>query len=151
MSAFGAVAVERARPRTVLVAVAVLVALVANLLVYAIGRLAGGRYQFTGASPAGGAPVVNEVDALTVAGFTVVPLLVGLTLAAALSRRWPWVLTVALVVAPVLALVTIALGTVPVDFDTVSTAALGACHVVAGIVSVLALLQLRRLHPHRPA
>lgn len=155
MSAFGAVAVERARPRTVLVAVAVLVALVANLLVYAIGRLAGGRYQFTAPTGApaggGGAPVVNEVDALTVGGFTVVPLLVGLALAAALSRRWPWVLTVALVVAPVLALVTIAVMTVPTDLDTVSTVALGGCHVVLAIVSVLALLQLRRLHPHRPA
>lgn len=151
MSAFGAVAVERARPRTVLVAVAVLVALVANLLVYAIGRLAGGRYQFTGASASAGGAPVNEVDALTVAGFTAVPLLVGLALAATLSRRWPWVLTVALVVAPVLALVTIAVGTVPADFDTVSTVALGACHVVVAIVSVLALLRLRRLHPHRPA
>lgn len=155
MSAFGSVAVERARPRSMLVAVAVLAALVANLVVYSIGRLAGGSYRFTAptsASADGGAgPVVNEVDALTVGGFTVVPLLAGLALAAALSRRWPWVLSLALLVAPALALVTIAVMTVPTDLDTVTTVALAACHVVLAVVSVLALLQLRRLHPHRPA
>lgn len=54
---------------------------------------------------------------------------------------------VVLVVAPVLALVTIAVMTLP----TVTPLALAGCHVVLAIVSVLALLQLRRLHPHRPA
>lgn len=64
MSALDSVAVERGRPRTVLVAVAVLVALVANLVVCTVGRLAGGSYRFTAptrASAGGGSgPVVNE-------------------------------------------------------------------------------------------
>lgn len=140
----GLLAVERGRPRTVLVVVAVLVALAVNLLIYAIGRLAGGSYRFT----AGGAPV--EVDALTVGGFSVVPLLIGLTLAALLSLRWPRVVLVALVVAPVLALVTVPLLTLPADFDGTSTVALALCHVTMAVVAVLALLRLRRLRPHRP-
>ena len=144
MSAPGLLAVERGRPRSVLVVVTVLVALAVNLLIYAVGRLAGGSYRFTSA----GAPA--EVDALTVGGFTVVPLLVGLTLAALLSRRWPRLVLVALVVAPVLALVTVPLLTLPADFDRTSTLALALCHVALAVISVLALLRLRRLHPHRP-
>lgn len=143
MSGVDSVAVRRARPRTVLVLGAVLVALVANLVIYSAGRLAGGSYRFT--SPTGPA----EVDALTLGGFTVVPLLVGLALAAVMGIRWPWVLGVALVVAPALALITIALMTVPADLDSVSTFALALCHVVLAVVSVLALLRLRALHPHR--
>ena len=84
------------------------------------------------------------VDAATVAGFATVPLLVGLVLAALLARRWPRVLTVAQVVAPVLALVTVPLMTLPADFDRVSTAALALGHVVLAPVSVLALRALRR-------
>jgi hypothetical protein len=140
----GLVAVERGRPRSVLVVVTVLVALAVNLLIFAVGRLAGGTYRFT----AGGAPA--EVDALTVAGFTVVPLAIGLTLAAVLSRRWPKVLLVALVVAPLLALVSVPLLTLPADFDGTSTVALALCHVALAVIAVLALLRLRRLDPHRP-
>lgn len=144
MSAPGFLAVRRSRPRTVVVVVTVLVALAVNLLVYAVGRLAGGGFGFT--TPAGPA----EVDALTVGGFTVVPLLLGLTLAALLSLRWPRVLLVALVVAPLLALVTVPLMTLPTDLDGPSTVALATCHVVLAVLSVLALLRLRRLDPHRP-
>ena len=139
----GLLAVERGRPRTVLVVVTVLVALAVNLLIYAAGRLAGGSYRFT----AGAA--TTEVDALTVGGFTVVPLLVGLTLAALLSLRWPRVVLVALVVAPLLALVTVPLMTLPTDLDGASTVALSLCHVALAVISVLALLRLRRLDPHR--
>ena len=143
MSAPGLLAVERARPRSVLVVVTVLVALAVNLLIYAVGRLAGGSYRFTAA----GTPA--EVDALTVGGFTVVPLLAGLTLAALLSLRWPRLVLVALVVAPLLALVTVPLLTLPANFDGASTLALALCHVALAVISVLALLRLRRLDPHR--
>jgi len=128
------------RPRRlVVVLVAVGVALVANLALYGLGRMLGRSFAFTG--PAGPA----EVDAAPVAGFTLMPLLVGLLLAALLSVRWPRVLSVAMVVAPVLALGTVPVMTLPVDLDGVSTAALALCHLVLAPVSVLALRALRRL------
>ena len=102
-----------------------------------VGLPSFGDVRFT--APAGPA----EVDAATVAGFTVVPLLAGLVLAALLGPRWPWVYAVALVVAPTLALVTILVLTLPADLDTVSTAALASCHVVLAPVAVLALRRLR--------
>jgi hypothetical protein len=143
MSGYGILAAERARPRTVVVLAAVGSALLVNLAVYAVGRAAGGSFSFSAASGP------SEVDAVTVGGFTVVPFLLGLTLAALLARRWPRVLDLALVVAPVLALGTVALMTLPADLDRVSTIALGACHVVLAVIAVAALLRLRRLA--RPA
>jgi hypothetical protein len=74
---------------------------------------------------------------------SVLPLLVGLSVAALLGRRWPAVLSVALVVAPALALVTILVMTVPADLDRVSTLALASCHVVLAPVAIVALLRLR--------
>ena len=120
----------------------VLVAVLVNLAVYGVGRLLGGSYRFT--SPMG----PSEVSAPVVAGFTAVPLVVGLVLAALLAR-WRWVIVVALVVAPVLALGTIVLATLPADFDTVSTAALALCHVTLVPISVVALLRLRVLATRR--
>lgn len=127
----------RTRPAGTVIGAAVAVAVVADLALYALGRLLGGSYRFT--TPTGPA----EVDALTVAGFAAVPLLVGLVLAALLGRRWPWVYAVALVVAPVLALVTVVVMTLPADLDLVSTVALASCHVVLAPVAVLALRRLR--------
>lgn len=127
----------RTRSAAAVVGVALAVAVLANLVLYGLGRLLGGSYRFT--SPTGPA----EVDALTVAGFTVVPLLLGLVLAALLGGRWPWVYAVALVVAPVLALSTVLVMTLPTDLDAVSTAALASCHVVLAPVAVLALRRLR--------
>lgn len=145
MSALDSTTVARSRPRTVLVVAAVVLAVLVNLLVYGIGRLAGGSFGFTGPT---GAPM--EVDAVTVAGFTALPFAVGLTLAAVLGRRWRQVLLVALVLAPTLALVTIAVMTLPADLDATSTLSLAMCHVVLAVISVLALLRLRRLET-RPA
>lgn len=122
--------------RVVLVAVAV--AVIANLVIYALGRAAGGTFRFTGSGRAA------EVDAVTVAGFTAIPLIAGLVLAATLARRWPGVITLGLVVAPALALGTILLMTLPVDLDTASTIALALCHVTLVPVTVAALLALRR-------
>lgn len=125
------------------VATAVLVAVGLNVLVHAVGRAMGGSFRFT--SAAGPA----EVTATTVAGFTAVPLLAGLVVAALVARRWPRLVTLGLVVAPVLALGTIALMTVPADFDEASTVTLALCHVVLVPVSVLALLRLRATRPRR--
>jgi hypothetical protein len=139
MSAAVAAPLISTRRRSVAAVVggAVAVAVLADLALYALGRLLGGSFRFT--SPTGPA----EVDALTVAGFTVVPLLAGLVLAALLGRLWPPLYAVALVVAPALALGTILVMTLPADLDPVSTAALASCHLVLAAVAVLALRRLR--------
>lgn len=128
----------RRAPVPVVVAVTVAVAVAVDVALYTIGRALGGTFRFTAAT----GPV--EVDAVTVAGFAAVPLLVGLVVAALLSLRWPGVLRVAMVVAPVLALVTVPLMTLSVDLDTVSTVTLAACHVVLAPLSVLALAAIGR-------
>ncbi len=126
------------RSRPLVVAAAVVAAVVVNLVVFAVGRAAGGSFTFTRS----GTPAT--VDAATVAGFSAVPLLLGLVLVALLARRWPLVARVALVVAPVLAVVTIGLMTLPVDLDTVSTVTLALCHLTLAPISVLAIRALRR-------
>ncbi len=139
------VALEARAPRRLpvratagVVALAVLTALVVDLALYGGGRALGGSFTFT--SPTG----PTRVDAATVAGFATVPLLAGLVLAALLTRWWPPVLVVASVVAPLPALVTVPLMTLPADFDGPSTAALALGHLVLAPVSVLALRALRR-------
>ncbi|SDJ41154.1 DUF6069 family protein [Nonomuraea jiangxiensis] len=132
---------SRARGRAaVIVAATVMVALVLNLAIYAVGRALGGDFRFT----AQGRPA--EVDATTLGGFTVVPLLVGMTLAALLSRIWRPVILVAMVVAPALALVTIPIMTIPADLDEASTITLALCHVALVPVTLAGLLALRALH-----
>jgi Cu/Ag efflux pump CusA len=84
------------------------------------------------------------VDAVTVAGFSAVPLLVGMAVAAAAARRLPVLLRVGLVVAPALALVAVPMMTLPADFDRVSTLTLALCHVTLVPVSMLGPLALRR-------
>lgn len=128
---------ERARSWQ-LVLGAVLAAVAANLLVYAVGRAAGGSFDFSAAT----GPV--HVDAATVAGFTAIPLGLGLTLAAVLGRWWSWVVPTAMVIAPVLELGTIFVMTIPSDHDLVSTITLAATHVALIPVTVLALALLGR-------
>lgn len=123
------------RARIVLTAVAVAVAV--NLAIFAAGAAIGGTFRFTQAAQ----PIT--VDAATVAGFTAVPLLAGLVLVALTARRWPWVVTAALVVAPSLAVVTILLMTVPADFDTTSTLTLSLCHLALVPIAILSLRSLR--------
>lgn len=123
------------RARIALTAVAAAVAV--NLAIFAVGRATGGTFRFTqGAKPI-------TVDAATVAGFTAMPLLAGLVLVALTARRWPWVVTAALIVAPSLAVVTILLMTVPADFDTTSTVTLGLCHLALVPIAILSLRSLR--------
>jgi hypothetical protein len=123
--------------RPVTVVGAVVVAVVANVLLYAVGRAAGGDFTFTREGEA------MTVDALTVAGFSAVPLGVGLALVAGLVGRWAWIATVASVVAPVLAIATIVAMTIPVDLDGPSTFALACCHLTLVPISLLAIKRLR--------
>lgn len=131
----------RVPPSVRTIAVTVAVAVVLNLVIYGLGRAGGGDFRFTSA----GRPA--QVDAVTVAGFTAVPLLVGMTLAAVLARVWPWVVYAGLVVAPVIALGTILVMTIPADLDDVSTITLALCHVALAPVTNFGLLALRRRRP----
>lgn len=123
--------------RGVVVLAAVVGAVVCNLLVYGVGRLAGGDFAFTRA----GSTV--DVDAVTVAGFSAVPLGLGLIVVALLARRLFWIARVAIVVAPVLAIATIAIMTIPVDSDTVSPMTLATCHLTLVPISIVAIRRLR--------
>lgn len=123
--------------RPVIVIVCVLAALVANLAIFAIGSAVGGSYVFT--SPAGEA----RVEAVTVAGFTIIPLGIALTIVALLAR-WRWVTTTALILGPILELATIVLMTLPAGFDTPSFLALAFCHVALVPATLAAILLLRR-------
>lgn len=115
------------------VAAAVAAAVVTNLIIYLIGRLAGGSFEFT----AGGQAA--QVQALTVAGFSAAPLGVGLSLVTLLAPRLRWVVPAATVIAPLLAVVTIGIMTIPADLDSVSTVTLAACHLALAPISVLAI------------
>jgi len=122
--------------RAGVVLAAVLTAVVVNLAAYALGRLAGGDFTFTREGEA------MTVDAVTVAGFSAVPLGLGLTVVALLVGRVPRIATVASVVAAVLAVATIGLMTLPVDLDAVSTVALAACHLTLVPISLVAIRRL---------
>jgi hypothetical protein len=128
--------------RPVIVAIAGATAVVVNLVVFGLGKAAGGDFRFT----ANGEPA--QVDAVTLAGFSAVPLLIGLVVVALLSRFGVWVSRAAAVVAPVLAVATILAMTVPADLDTVSTITLSLCHLTLAPISVLAVIALgRRARP----
>jgi hypothetical protein len=122
--------------RPALVAVAAALAAIVNVLIYLVGRAAGGTFTFTaGTGPA-------EVDAVTVAGFSAVPLAAGLTVVALLAPRVRWVTRAALIAGPLLAVGTIVTMTVPADFDTVSTVTLAVCHLTLVPVIVAAVTVL---------
>jgi hypothetical protein len=120
------------------------IAVGATLLCFAAGAAAGGTYEFTSR----GAPA--RVDPGTLVGFTLVPVAIGMAVVSAAARRWRWVLSVALVVAPVLALGSIVAMPLQVDFDAPSRAALVAAHVVLAPITVVGLLALRAAVTRRP-
>jgi hypothetical protein len=124
--------------RVALVALSVVTAVVVNLVVYSVGRAAGGTFQFISS----GGPA--EVDAVTVAGFSAIPLLIGLTAVAVLAPLAAWVIRAALVVGPVLAVGTIALMTLPTDFDTASKATLALCHLTLAPITIAAVVAIGR-------
>ncbi len=74
---------------------------------------------------------------------TVVPLLVGLSLAMLISLKWEPIIRIAQVVGAVFALGTIAL-TIAADFDAASTVTLALMHVVVAASVVVALEAVRR-------
>ena len=121
------------RRRLLVIAAAVGAAVLVNLILYGIGRAAGGTFHFT--SPSG--PAI--VDGVTVAAFSALPLLIGLVAVAVLARLGDWVVRTALVVGPLLAVATIALMTLPADFDTVSTLTLALCHLTLVPVIIVAI------------
>ena len=127
--------------RAQIVAVAVAVAVAVNLLIYAMGHLAGASYELTRS----GVPM--RVTAGTVAGFTATPLAVGLLVAAALGHRWPRFLPIAHVAVPALAIGTILVMTVPADLDTPSTIALAASHLTLIPPCHVVLSELQRRNP----
>lgn len=122
--------------RPIIILSAVLVAVAVNLAIYAVGGLAGASFRFPGADGA-------VIPWFVVAAFSAVPLAIALTLVALLAPRWPWVGTAAVVAAPVLALVSIPLMPVPVGFDTATTVALSAMHVVVGAAGAIGVVALR--------
>ncbi|MGH3569268.1 MAG: DUF6069 family protein [Pseudonocardia sp.] len=115
----------------------VVAALLVNLVIWAIGAAAGGSFEFTNVdirqSAAPGGVVI----------LTVVPLLIGMILAALLSYRWFGAIRVAQVVGPALALLTI-VSTLLADFDGASTVALAAMHVAIAPIVVVGLEAMRR-------
>ncbi|MEV0250396.1 DUF6069 family protein [Nocardia sp. NPDC050712] len=112
-------------------------ALLANLIVWLLGAAAGGSFEMT----------TDGVTASVAPGgiimLTVVPLLIGLTVAALVSYKWVGVLRVAAVVGSALAVATIGL-TVAADFDTASTIALSITHLTLVPAIVVATEGLRR-------
>ncbi|WP_433796587.1 DUF6069 family protein [Actinoplanes sp. CA-252034] len=124
--------------RASVVAAAAGVAAAVNLLVYLVGRLAGGDFRFT--SPSGPA----RVDAVTVVGFSVIPLAVGLAAVALLAPRAPWAVRAAQVTGPLLAVATIAGMTLPADFDTISKVSLALCHLTLVPIIVVAAAVIGR-------
>lgn len=132
----GVVPATTRRPaRAVVVLGAVATAVAVNLIVYGAGRLAGGDFEFTRDGQ------VAQVDAITVAGFSALPLGIGLGLVAVLARV-RWVVLMAGILAPALAVLTIGVMTLPVDLDPTSTIALAGCHLTLVPISVLAIRRL---------
>ena len=122
--------------RVLLIAAAAGTAVVVNLILYGVGRAAGGDFSFT--SPSGPA----TVDAATVAGFSAVPLVLGLVVVALLVRLGSWVTRAALIAGPLLAIGTIAVMTLPTDLDAASKVTLALCHLTLVPVIVVAVRRL---------
>lgn len=129
----------RSRPArsAIVVVAAVVVALVTNLVLWAVGLAVGGSFEHTDA----GRTVSSAPGGVVL--MTVLPLTVGLALAAVLTLWWNGFARIAQVVGALLPLATIQ-GTITADFDTPSTVALVLMHVVIAVVVVVALDMLRR-------
>jgi hypothetical protein len=124
--------------RPTIVVATVAVAVVVNVLIYAVGRAFGGDFVFTNAGEQ------IQVTALSVVTLTAGPLALGMALVALLSMRWPAVVKAGLVIGPALALVTIAILTLPADLDTTSTITLSLDHVALVPMTIAGLLALGR-------
>jgi hypothetical protein len=129
----------RRHRRSWVVIATVIVGVAINVLIHTVGAAAGATYEFTAA----GRPA--KVDALTVAGFTALPLLAGLAAAAALADRWAWVIPAAVIIGPVLAFGSIVVMIIPTDLDLSSQIPLALCHTMLVPVTIVGLLSIRRL------
>lgn len=119
------------------IAVTVAAAVAVNLVIWAIGELAGGSFEFT---------ADGKVESAAPGGvvfLTAVPLLVGLTATAVVARWWPAVIRSAQVVGSLLAIATIGL-TLTSDFDTASTISLSLMHVALVPFIILGLEATKR-------
>jgi hypothetical protein len=123
------------------IALPVLAVAVANLAIWLLGRLVGATFTYT----QDGATV--EVDAASVLIMSTIPVATGLALAAAIATRWRPMLTVAKVVAPVLAVATIGIMTIPAGFDRTSAVLLSAMHLVVVPGALHALASIGRSLP----
>jgi Family of unknown function (DUF6069) len=124
--------------RALMIASTILAALAVNLLLYAVGRARGGQFTYAQNGAA------TTVDPLAITIMTVLPLATGLSLVAWLSPKWPALLTIAKLVAPVVAIGTIGLMTIPAHFDTTSTLFLATMHLALIPATLLALGSLSR-------
>ena len=112
-------------------------ALVPNLVIWLLGLAAGGSFEMTDAG------TTSSVAPGGVVMLTVIPILIGMTLAALISLKWVAVIRPAEVIGALLPLATIAL-TIQADFDTASTIALSVMHVVIAVAVVAGLEAMRR-------
>jgi len=119
--------------------------LITNQVVHAIGRALGGAFTY----PQNGTTV--RVDPIAVTVMSLGPLIVGLALVAALALRWPAVIRLARIAAPVLAVATIAVMTIPAGFDTTSAVCLAVMHLTTIPAALLALNALPRGRRTRPS
>lgn len=112
------------------IALAVLGAAVVNVGLFLAFDAAGATYENTRMPQPVGLPAVLFL--------TVVPMLIGLTAVALLSRRWPGLVTVGRIAGPALALLTIAVPAAS-GFDTLSFIALALMHVTVAVAVFLGL------------
>ena len=126
------------RSRVLVTAAAAGAAVLINLILYGVGRAAGGTFRFTAST----GPAV--VDGVTVAAFSALPLLAGLVAVALLSRFGAWVVRTALIVGPLLAVATIVAMTLPTDLDATSKVTLALCHLILVPIIIVAVRLLGR-------
>lgn len=127
---------SRAVGRPTVVVASVAVALLVNLVLWLVGLAAGGSFEHTNAGATQSAAPGGVVL------MTVVPLAVGLSVAALLSLWWGGFLRIAQVAGAALPLATIA-GTLDADFDGASTVTLALMHVAIAAVAVAGLEKMR--------
>jgi hypothetical protein len=129
--------------RPAIVAATVVAAVVANTVIWAVGALASGSFEYTD----GGATQSAAPGGVIV--LTAVPVAVGMALAALLAPRWPVLVRVAQVVGPLASLLTIG-GTISADFDGPSTVALSLAHVAIVPALLVGLEVVHRRVTGRP-
>lgn len=117
------------------IAITILAAAVVNAAIFLAFSAAGANYENTRIPQPVGLPAVLFL--------TIVPLLIGLTGVALLSRRWPGLVTVGRIVGPALALLTVAVPAAS-GFDTLSFLALTLMHSIVAVAVFLGVGALKR-------